>query len=119
MTMSVIWLDLENAKLFHFSEDRMERSSLKATHIDHHTHRRENDERDCVSMYDELAARLVKTQRILILGPGVAKDHFFNRMKDRFPDVAKRVVGCESSDHPTDNQIAAYAIQYFNKPVTS
>jgi stalled ribosome rescue protein Dom34 len=115
--MSVVWVDLEKAKIFHFSEDRMERETLFATRVDHHTHRLENDERDCWPMYDEIGKKLGRANRVLILGPGVAKTHLYNRLKENFPRVAKQIVGCESSDHPTDHQIAEYAMKYFQKPV--
>ncbi len=115
--ISVVWLDLENAKIFHFSDERMERETLHATRVDHHTHRRDNDEKDSVNMYDDLARRISKSSKVLILGPGVAKDHFSTRLRENFPDVAKKVVACEAADHPSDAQIASYALRYFRKPV--
>jgi hypothetical protein len=117
MSMSVVWVDLEKAKLFHFAEDRMERETVAATRVEHHTHRIEGDERDCWPMYDAIAEKVGSAKRVLILGPGVARMHLHNRMKDKFPGIAKRVVGCERSDHPTDQQIAAYAMKYFQKPI--
>jgi stalled ribosome rescue protein Dom34 len=116
--MSVVWLDLEKAKLFHISADRMEREALQVSRVDHHTHRREQEdiERDCLSMCDRIAEKLDRAKGVLILGPGVARTHLLSRLQERFPRVAQKVVGCESSDHPTDQQIAAYAMKYFQRP---
>ena len=116
-SFAVVWLDLLHAKLFRFSEDRMERQVFHATRVDHHTHRLDDDERDPASMFDQVAATISQERRILILGPGIAKTHFLSRLRERFPQIAARVVACENSDHPTDHQIAAYAVRYFRKPV--
>lgn len=116
-SLCVIWLDHEHAKLFHFSEEHMERETVRATRVDHHTHRLDGDEKNHPVMYDEIAAKLEQASRILILGPGLAKTHFQNRLLEKHPAIAKKVVGCETSDHPTDHQIAAYAMKYFQKPV--
>lgn len=117
MSISVVWLDLEHAKIFHLSDDRMEREELRAKHVDHHTHRRNQDEREPVMMYDQVAQRVREASRILILGPGLAKVHLLQRLKEKFPLLAKKVVGCETSDHPTDGQIAAYAQKYIQRRV--
>lgn len=117
MNFTVVWLDLEKAKIFHLSEDRMEREELHEKHTDHHTHRRTREEREPMAMYDEIAQRMTSASRVLILGPGLAKVHFLARLKERYPAVAKKVVGCETSDHPTDGQIASYATKYFQKRV--
>jgi stalled ribosome rescue protein Dom34 len=119
MSVTVVWLDLEKAKLFHLSEERMLRENVRATRVEHHTHRLENDELDCVPMYDEVAKRLKDSTGILVLGPGLARKHFVSRLETAHPEIAKRVVGCEASDHPSDQQIAAYALRYFQKPKRS
>lgn len=111
MSMSVVWVDLEKAKLFHFSEDRMEREMLFAARVD------PDFAIPDFAIYDEIAEKLSPAHRVLILGPGIARIHLNNRLKEKFPLIAKRVVGCESSEHPTDDQIAAHAMKYFQKPV--
>ncbi|MCC7441535.1 MAG: hypothetical protein IT285_07880 [Bdellovibrionales bacterium] len=115
--VTVVWVDLDRARIFHISEDRMERESVEAHRHEHHTHALENHERDCVPMYDEIAKKLGTTDRVLLLGPGQARLHLLSRLQEHFPLVARKVVGCEKSDHPTDSQIAAYALKYFHKPV--
>jgi stalled ribosome rescue protein Dom34 len=113
MNLAVVWIDLEQAKLFQFSDDRMQREVIHASHVDHHTHRIDNDERDSIPMYEDFASRLVKDKKILILGPGTARTHFWNHLKEKHKKVAECVVGCEPSDHPTDHKIAAKALEFF------
>jgi stalled ribosome rescue protein Dom34 len=115
--VSIVWLDLEQARLFQLSDERMIRESFHASRVDHHTHRLDNDERDPTSMYDKLAARLANARRIVIIGPGVSRKHFLSRLQDKHPALARRVVACEAADHPTDGQIAAYAEKFARVPV--
>lgn len=110
MSMAVVWVDLSKAKLFHFSEDCMKREALTAT------------PEPLPSLmpsylYDEIARRMECAKRVLILGPDVAKFQLNTHMNERFPDVAKRIVGCEGSENPSDQQIAAYAMKFIQKPV--
>lgn len=64
--------------------------------------------------YQEIASSLVDSGSLLILGPGVAKHHFQNFLNEHYPSIAKKIVGCETVDYPSDPQIAAYAYKYFS-----
>ncbi len=113
MSFAVVWIDLEHAKVFHFSGDQMKREEVRASYVDHHTHKFENDERDSQPMYEETAQLLSSDKRILILGPGLARSHFLNYLKEKHEKTAQCVQACEPSDHPTDSQIAAKALEFF------
>src|SRR5689334_9759493 len=115
MTCFLIWIDRSSAKVFQVSPEKMERKILKSHYHDHHTHRL--DSRDFEQMekkpFQEAAEILSQEGQILILGPGVVKHHFLNYLNEHYPVLSKKVVGCESVDHPTDSQIAAQALKYF------
>lgn len=117
MRLSVIWIDRENARVFHISDDKMERKVLKLRHADHHTHRRDarDKDREEPSLYLEAAGELTSSDRILILGPGVAKHHFHAYLSEHQPFVAKKVAGVETVDHPSDGEVAAMAKKFFDK----
>ncbi|MDR3608581.1 MAG: hypothetical protein P4M08_14555 [Oligoflexia bacterium] len=120
MSFTAIWIDRENAKLFHFSNSKMERVSLRSRHQDHHTHpfdQLDHQQQDR-KFFAEIATHLADSTRVLILGPGVAKHHFQNYLVEQLPAVAKTIVGCETVDHPTGAQIAALAQKFFNLPTT-
>jgi stalled ribosome rescue protein Dom34 len=110
---AVVWLDREEARLTHFSEEQMRRERVRATRHDHHTHRLEGDEKESLPFYREVAHRLSGSGRILILGPGLAKTHFRALLDQEFPGLARQVVGCETVDHPSDGEITAYAARFF------
>lgn len=117
MAAYVVWLDHENAKLF-----KMQMGSIDPTHIrkhatKHHTahesqtsHNNPADE----TFYHGIARSLEKADEILIVGPGLAKDHFRTHLeKHHHANVLKKVVGCETVNHPTDAQIVAHARNFF------
>ncbi len=93
----------------------MERKNLHSGYIDHHTHRL--DQLDHAqkerALFDDVAKELTNAAQILILGPGVAKYHFQTHLIEQYPALAKKVVGCETVDHPTDPQIAEFAQKFF------
>jgi stalled ribosome rescue protein Dom34 len=111
-SVSVVWVDFENAKLFHFSEERMERETLKSARVRRHTHRPEGDEKRDRQLYEAISQKLRGRPRVLIVGAELAKTHFLAFLNEMHPDIARKVVGCETMDHLTDHQIAAFALRY-------
>jgi stalled ribosome rescue protein Dom34 len=117
MKLTVIWIDREHAKVFHVSDGSMERKRLWSEPAGHHPHRREKPGRDReeTALFREAAAELTGSDRVILLGPGVAKHHFRNFLAEQRPLLCKKVVGIETVDHPSDGQIAAMAKLYFGK----
>jgi hypothetical protein len=103
---AVVWIDPDQGKIYKVSEDRMERATLKAA-----------DLKPGASLYREIATSLGEARRILILGPGSEKSQLRSWLETRLPEVGKRIIGCEYSEHPTDSEIATYAVKYFQRPV--
>ncbi|MBY0471805.1 hypothetical protein K2X30_11620 [bacterium] len=119
MSIYAIWIDRENARIFHFSTEKMERKHLQSRHPDHHTH--PLDQMDFQKMehhfFKEICLHLKETTRLLILGPGVAKYHFQTYLMEQVPDLAKKLVACVTVDHPTDAQIGAAASKFFGMDI--
>lgn len=111
MSIFVIWIDQEQAKLFQFSHDKMERKYWQAGH-------QVNQKKQEQALFSEISGHLSQALRILILGPGVAKNHFKDYLIKHLPAVNKKVVKCETVDHPTDSQIAALVQKFFKMPVS-
>lgn len=93
----------------------MERKSVDAGHIEHHTHAPDAlDLRGREKGYfTDITDQILGAARILLIGPGVTKHHFLTYLQEHFPGLAKRVLGCETVDHPSDVQIAAMARKAF------
>jgi stalled ribosome rescue protein Dom34 len=117
MRLSVIWIDRQCARVFHVSDDRMERKYLGKGHVEHHTHRPDarDHQREEIPLFKEAAKELSQADRTVIIGPGMAKHHFQNFLIEHYPLIAKKIAGFESVDHPTDAQIAALAQRYFER----
>jgi stalled ribosome rescue protein Dom34 len=117
MKLSIVWIDQKNAKLFHLSEEKMERQHVEASHTDHHTHRRDqfDTNRSAHPLFLQTAELLGDSDRILIVGPGVAKHHFFTYLAEHQPLLSKKIAGIETVDHPTDGQIAALTRTFFQR----
>ena len=63
--------------------------------------------------YDDVITQLHDATSILIFGPGEAKGEFKKRLEHKGPDA--RIVGVETTDKMTDNQIAAKVREHYKK----
>jgi hypothetical protein len=100
MSQIAIWLDRNMAKVFHFTNNQLRASSTR------------KDSAGNV-LFRELAQDVGDADVLLILGPGVAKHHFYNHLAEHHPVVAKKIIGCEYADLATDGQISSRALERF------
>lgn len=115
MANYVVWMDSEKAEIFDLSETGLVKSRLKKKEHDHHTHNKKDHHGDpgTEHFYQDLSLRLADAEALLILGPSLSKDHFKTHLESHRPELAKKIIGLEASDHPTDNQILASARKFF------
>ncbi|MBC7711576.1 MAG: hypothetical protein H7203_16065 [Rhizobacter sp.] len=79
------------------AEDQRDRQY--ATHLDQY--------------FDEVITQLHDATAILIFGPGEAKGEFKKRLEHK--RMGERIVGVETTDKMTDNQIAAKVREHYKK----
>lgn len=117
MKLTVIWIDRQSARVFHVSNEKMERKTLGKSHVEHHTHRPDafDHRREENHLFHEAVKELSQADRSVIIGPGMAKHHFQTFLVEHHPQIAKKISGFETVDHPTDAQIAALAKRYFER----
>jgi len=108
MIDSILWMDHEKAQLFKLKGTEIIVRHLHRHDPDHHTHVKSQDENVSPRFYKTLQAELNGENKILVLGPGLAKKHFQSYLENHFPDFAKKVVDYLTVDHPTERQIEAY-----------
>jgi stalled ribosome rescue protein Dom34 len=115
MAIYVVWMDSEKAELFNLGESGVVKSSVKRKVIDHHTHNKKDHHGDPATehFFNELMQKLNGVEELLLLGPSLAKAHFKSHLEKHNTRLAGKIVGMESSDHPTDNQILASARKFF------
>ncbi len=116
---TVVWLDHEEAKLFHVDSAGLDRAELHVAHHLRHsgktggpaeTHRQSAADHP---YFDEISKHLGGALTILVVGPANAKTELVTYLKEHHKEVASKIVGVEAADHPTDAQIVAHAKRYF------
>jgi len=120
MRQMAIWIDHEQARVFQVTEGSFE--TLTVPSATHHVHRHPKDQetktrnhpQDELRFFDEVARALEGADEILIMGPSVTKLHFLRHAQRHAPDLASRVVGLETADHPSDRQLIAHVRHYFH-----
>lgn len=117
-THAVIWIDHNEARIFHVHPEAADETTVLAPQ--HHIHRhpkgrgeaREHPD-DAHRFFGEVAKDLDGSDAILIVGPSSAKLEFFRYVHAHEHALEPKVVGIETADHPTDGQIVARARDYF------
>ncbi len=112
----VVWLDHTEAHVIHFNRDEAQTDIIKSPHKPHlHVKaggngRRISEDREYL---DQVTSAIKDAEAILIVGPGSEKAAFYKHLLKSQPLVADKVASVESSDHPSDAQLLAYARKFF------
>ena len=114
-----VWIDHNEAKIFHVSAETFETSSVRSPK--HHVHRhpigsaeKKSHPADAKHFFDEVVRGLEGAEAILIVGPATAKLELIRHLHQHARALEPKVVGVETVDHPSDGQLAAYVRQYFH-----
>ncbi len=117
---SVVWLDHNEARVIDFSVD-----DVHKTHVRHHGgHRQVHHKSGSVGaghspedqrFFGEVVEAIGDAAEVLVVGPGQAKVAFRKFLDERHAPVARKVVGVESMDHPSDGELLAHARRFFKK----
>lgn len=116
MANYVVWLDSSHAKIFELHPTQVEEKTLTRTEYRHHSgfEKEQNNHKNLEKFFHELAGALTNAHEILLAGPGEAKVHFQTHLKQHHhAQIGSKVVGVETTDHPTDGQIIALAKKFF------
>ncbi|MBK8172648.1 MAG: translational machinery protein [Sandaracinaceae bacterium] len=113
---STVWIDHKDAKVFYLGDANFEEKELHAPKSyvtsDGAKHAKHTDPATA-TFFANVAKVLTSADSVLLVGPGPAKLEFVHYLTAHNPQLAARVVGVESADHPTDRQIVAHARAYF------
>jgi stalled ribosome rescue protein Dom34 len=117
---AIVWLDHLNARVIGFSLGKSEVIEVHSQSPHRQIHRKSGipgsgHAADDLDFFDEVAEAVHDVRELLITGPGTAKVAFEKYIRDRHPDVAQRIVGVETLDHPSDGELLAYARKYFKR----
>ena len=116
---AIVWLDHREARIASFSLGSSRVIEVHSHNPERRIHTKAQEigsgkAADDHRMFDEIADSLADLREVLVAGPGNAKTAFVTYVKTRHAELAKRIVGVETLDHPTDGQLLAYARTSFN-----
>ena len=115
---AIIWIDHEQAKVFHVGRSRTDEIDLYPHLQTHHIHHKVNSigsghVHEDKEMMKRVAGAVSDAGEILIIGPAGAKNELAKYLREQAPRIGERIVGVEAADHPSDREIVAYAKKYF------
>ena len=117
---AVIWIDHQEAHVMFLSQDASEAEVIRSKSTHAHLHHKGGEvgsgrlALDSKYLHSVIQA-VNKSQEILILGPGSAKLELIKHAHKHDAQVAEKIVGVETVDHPSDKEILAHARKFFYK----
>ena len=117
---AVIWIDHKEAHVMFLSEEASEAEVIRSKSTHTHLHHKANEVGSGRVALDSKYLHSVinavnESKEILILGPGSAKLELIKYAHKHDANIAEKIVGVETVDHPTDKEILAYARKFFYK----
>jgi stalled ribosome rescue protein Dom34 len=115
---AAVWIDHHEAHIIHFNLDESEASTVKPHTPHRHLHHKSgtggagHDKPDAAYLA-AVASGIADANEILIVGPAGAKNELMHHLKQHRADVAKKVVGVETVDHPSQGELLKFARKYF------
>ncbi|MDR3608323.1 MAG: hypothetical protein P4M08_13215 [Oligoflexia bacterium] len=118
MTPYVVWLDLGEAKIFKLIPNETEKKRMRLHGHKHFKHpfgkHEAHHHPDTNRFFGEICEELKDASELLIIGPGEGKTLFKGYLEKHFKSgLATKVIGLETVDHPTENQVLERARNFF------
>ncbi|MBW7973229.1 translational machinery protein [Bradyrhizobium sp. BR 10289] len=119
---AVVWIDHSQARIFHLGLSGSDEITLHPHLATRHLHHKANaigsgNAAPDKAFYGEVTKALADAGEVLIIGPASAKAELVTYIRAHAPETAKRIAAVEAADHPSDNEIVAYAKRHFKMPL--
>ena len=117
---AIVWLDHHEARVIDFAVDEHRIVRVEDQDGPRQLHRKASvigagRSGPSKHFFEDVVAAIGDAREILIVGPGTAKTEFQRLLTSRHAAVAKRVVGVETTDHPSDSELLNFGRQYFKR----
>ena len=110
MKHTAVWIDHHKAQIFDYNASGVEHKTFDAD-----LHGKMTPEQ-LRKYYHDLADILVSSSKVLLLGPGQAKQEFKNHCEDHHRKLNEAIVGIENmKDHASSEEILKASNQFFKK----
>jgi len=118
LSHAIVWIDHREAHVIQFNADDHENVTISTQSKHGHLHQKAGVVGSGHQVVDqhylhEVVEAVADANEILIVGPGSAKLELIKHIYKHDANIASRVVGVETVDHPTDGQLLAYAKKSF------
>ena len=110
---AVAHIDHQQAQVLQFDAEHVQSQKVKA-HT-HHTRQHGSAVRTEHEFFGHVCDALDGIPEVLVVGSHTAQADFRHYAEKHRPETARRIVGYETTDHPTENQLVALARKYFLK----
>jgi len=114
---AIVWIDHQEAKVFHFNATEIDRLVIRphdpARRIRHEASSFGSDRPEDQDYFERIAGAIADARAILITGPESAKSELAAHVMHRHLDLARRIAGVETIDHPGSGALVALARIYF------
>ena len=115
---AIVWLDHHDARIITFSSGPSREINVHSDRSERQVHHKAGSvgsghAPDDHHFFDEIVAAVAGVREVLIAGPGNAKTSFRTYLVDHDAELARRIVGVEPMDHPTDAELLAAARRSF------
>ncbi|MBL6612778.1 MAG: translational machinery protein [Reyranella sp.] len=123
-TNAVVWLDHREAKIFLVTPEDLEKQRIKAGTPHRQVHHKANElgsghVRDDRKFFEAILAELENADHWLMVGPGETKKELDKYLDQHAEELKRKLLGVETSDHPTDGELLAHARKLFKAQVTT
>ncbi len=110
---AVAWVDHQNAQVLQFDAEHVQADRIKAH--DHYTRQHGSAVRSEHEFFADVCDAMAGIPEVLVCGPKTGLADFKHYADKHRPETAKRVVGYETLDHVSENQLVAKAREFFLK----
>jgi len=113
-----VWLDREQARIFHVDPERIEEETLTTPPRRLHSKNpkrtnAEGEPRASKRFLREIARELAGAEEVVLTGPSTTKHELFQFLHKHDPSRGATVVGIESITDTSDGSFLRYAQRYF------
>ncbi|MFI4931230.1 MAG: hypothetical protein ACHP83_13380 [Burkholderiales bacterium] len=110
---AVVWIDHQNAQILQFDPEHVQASKIKAH--SHQTRQHGSAVRSEHEYFGAVCDGLAGIPEVLVTGSHQAQADLRHYVEKHRAQLARQIVGYETVDHPSENQLVALARQYFLK----
>jgi stalled ribosome rescue protein Dom34 len=110
---AVVHIDHHHAQILQFDAEQVQATKLKAH--EHDTRQHASGVRSEHEFFGQVCDALAGIREVLVTGSQTALSDFRHYVEKHRPPAALQIVGWESVNHPSENQLVAFARQFFVK----